>query len=91
MIKETTKTVYTTTDGTEFTDKNKAVEYEKTYLEIKGLMRSLGRVRDICQSCYNCVDCPFKRFFPDYAGEPNDDCPFGDMGKPCDEWGYIEI
>ena len=91
MIKETTKTVYTTTDGTEFTNKNKAVEYEKTYLEIKGLMRSLERVRDICRECHNCIKCPFKRFFPDYAGEQTDDCPFGDMGNPCDEWGSIEI
>ena len=91
MIKEATKTVYTTTDGTEFTDRDKAVEYEKSYLEIRGIMRSLIRVKHICEDCDDCVKCPLKRFFPDYADIQTDDCPFGDMSYPCDEWGYIDI
>lgn len=91
MIKETMRPVYTTTDGTEFTDKNKAEEYEKTYLEIRDLMRSLIRVKHICRDCDNCVECPLKRFFPNYADEKTNDCPFGDLSYPRDEWGYIEI
>lgn len=91
MIKETTKTVYTTTDGTEFIDKNEAMEYEKTYLEIKGLMRSLMRVGEICSDCADCVKCPFKRFFPNHTDKETDDCPFGNEGKPWCDWSYIEI
>ena len=91
MIKETTKTVYTTTDGTEFTNKNKAEKYEKTYLEIKGFLISLVRVWDICRDCEDCAECPLKRFFPDYAKEQTEDCPFGDMLFSYDEWGYMDI
>lgn len=91
MIKETTKTIYTTTDGTEFTDRSKAVEYEKSYLEIRELMRSLIRVKNICRDCADCVECPLKRFFPGYAEKQTVDCPFGGMNFPCDAWGYIEV
>ena len=91
MIKETTKTVYTTTDGTEFTNKSKAEEYEKTYLEIKEIAKSLVRVKEICRDCDSCTECPLKRFFPDYTSKFDKNCPFGGTDYPSDAWGYIEI
>ena len=91
MIKETTKTVYITTDGTEFTNKRKAEEYEKTYLEIEEISRSLIRVKQICEDCDNCTECPLKRFFPDYTSKLDENCPFGGTDYPSDAWGYIKI
>ena len=62
MIKETMRPVYTTTDGTEFTDKNKAMEYEETYeqsllekFDIKQLAKYISKY---CAT-HNCEACPF--------------------------------